>query len=66
MRCVACGEVHWSLRLGAQEQSAPDHCRMCGEELTVEPRRRFGRLVPERADAPQPGEAAGFGGGATT
>jgi hypothetical protein len=44
-------------------------CRLCGSELRAErgrPGRRFERLMPERRDAPLPGDAAGLGPGAAS
>ena len=58
VRCVACGEVEWSLRGGAH---APQECRVCGADLRAErrrPGRRFkDRVVRERRDI-RPGPAA--------
>jgi hypothetical protein len=67
VRCVACGEVQWNLRFGAN--SSPDPaCRICGEELRVE-RRRFGRSTerakPDRRMPPLPADGGGLRGGAT-
>jgi ribosomal protein L34E len=62
-RCVACGEVHWNLRF-SPSSDAVQECRVCGSELSAEPRRRarrFEKLVPERRDVAQPGGAAGLG-----
>ena len=56
-RCVECGEVHWNLSLGSRSE-ASHQCRLCGSEMKPErrrPGRRFDRLVPERRDAPLPG-----------
>jgi hypothetical protein len=59
VRCVACGEVQWSLRFRAGD-AGPQACRLCGSELRVErrrPGRRFkDRLQHERRDA-RPGVA---------
>jgi hypothetical protein len=44
-------------------------CRVCGSELSAEPRRigrRFEKLVPERRDVVQPRGAAGLGSRATS
>jgi hypothetical protein len=65
VRCGACGEVHWNLRLAARP-SPISECRLCGAELRPEPRRprrRFDRLMPDRADA-LPGKPAEIGPGA--
>jgi hypothetical protein len=64
-RCVACGEVHWNLRLAARRESVQE-CRLCGAELRAEPRRRFERLIPERRDAPLTGEAPRLDPGAAS
>jgi hypothetical protein len=44
-------------------------CRVCGSELTAEPRRRarrFEKLVPERRDVAPPSGPAGLGPTATS
>jgi hypothetical protein len=50
VRCVACGDIQWSLRGDSNDQE----CRVCGAELRTE-RRRPGRRfkkppVAERRD----------------
>jgi hypothetical protein len=52
-RCESCGEVHWSLGIGARKTPAQE-CRICGAALRPE-RRRPGRrfssaLAAERRD----------------
>lgn len=67
-RCVSCGEVHWNLRFNVASDAVQE-CRVCGSELSAEPRRRarrFEKLVPERRDIAQPGGAAGLGPTATS
>jgi hypothetical protein len=61
-RCVACGEVHWNLRL-ATRADAVQECRLCGADLRAEPRTsgRFNRLKAVRRDERLPGEAAPLG-----
>ena len=51
MRCIACGEVEWNLRTLTASPPAPQHCRVCGEELRAErrrPGRRFAAFGRER------------------
>jgi hypothetical protein len=51
-RCESCGEVHWSLGIGARK-AAPQDCRICGAALRPErrrPGRRFSALKAERRD----------------
>jgi hypothetical protein len=64
---VSCGEVHWNLRFNASSDAVQE-CRVCGSELSAEPRRlgrRFEKFVPERRDVKQPG-ATGLGPTATS
>jgi hypothetical protein len=52
-RCVACGEVHWNLRLSVRGKAVQE-CRLCGGGLRAEPRRhgrRFERLIPDSREA---------------
>ena len=60
MRCVACGEVHWNLRLSGRS-SAAQECRICGAELRAEWGRRFEMLRPERRDPLSSADAAPVG-----
>jgi hypothetical protein len=63
---VSCGEVHWNLRFN---RDAVQQCRVCGSELSAEPRRpgrRFEKLVPEAREIAQRGGAAGLGPTATS
>jgi len=52
-RCESCGELHWSLGIGARK-AAPEECRVCGAPLRPErrrPGRRFAsKLKAERRD----------------
>jgi hypothetical protein len=64
VRCVACGEVHWNLRLAARADSVQE-CRLCGAELRPEaprrPARRFAALKHERPKAPVAAKPVGLG-----
>jgi hypothetical protein len=56
VRCVACGEVQWNLRLARNGGGSPGECRVCGAELRPErrrPGRRLKHFVRERRDAPR-------------
>jgi hypothetical protein len=60
VRCVACGEVQWNLRLVDSARPEQKGCRLCGADLRAE-RRRPGRhfdvrLTGERRDL-RPGSA---------